>query len=265
MKFRVDDKAVYASTGGRDPKNGQAWLVFIHGAGQSHLTWSQQARAFAYDNYNVLALDLPGHGGSAGPALTSVGDMASWVVRVMDALRLEQVHLVNHSMGGLISLEIAARHGSRVKSVCFIATAMTIMVGAPLIEWSQSDPVRAFGFMTGLGHGAYGHVHDGSVPGVSLIGSGLDIMAQNDDDALHADLVSCLEYEGGADAAVQVQCPCVTIVADDDKMVAPRFGRSLHDALGQSELHILAKTGHMIPAERPREINQILREFLKTV
>ncbi len=69
MYIDVEGDKAYASTGGRDHVAGQPAVVFIHGAGQSHLTWPLQVRTFAYDGFNVLAPDLPGHGLSKSAAI----------------------------------------------------------------------------------------------------------------------------------------------------------------------------------------------------
>lgn len=261
MRFDVAGKQVFASTGGRKHQPQQPWIIFIHGAGQNHLTWSQQVRAFAYDGYNVVAPDLPGHGDTQGKALTSVEAMAEWIISVMDALEIDSAHIVNHSMGGLISLEIAAQHPVRVKSVVFIATAMTIAVGDILIQWAKNEPQKAIDMMTSLGHSSYGHHHDTSVPGTSLIGFGLQVMQQNQPDALPADLVSCVDYKNGVDAALKVACPAMCLLSSVDRMVKPAFGKKLCETLADCELHMFDDSGHMIPTERPREINKILRAF----
>jgi len=57
MKFQIDGTEVYASTGGKEHIDGQPYLIFMHGAGSSHLVWSQQSRSFAYGGYNVLSVD----------------------------------------------------------------------------------------------------------------------------------------------------------------------------------------------------------------
>ena len=64
---------------------GSAAVMFIHGAANDHSVWALQSRYFAYHGFNVLAVDLPGHGKSAGPALPSIEDMAAWAMRVLDA------------------------------------------------------------------------------------------------------------------------------------------------------------------------------------
>ena len=63
----------------------QPTVVFIHGAQNDHSVWALQTRYFAHHGFNVLAVDLPGHGRSAGPALASVEAMADWLLAVLDA------------------------------------------------------------------------------------------------------------------------------------------------------------------------------------
>ncbi len=89
MEFSVDDKSVFAATGGRPFDPALPSIVFVHGAAMDHTVWALQTRYFAHHGRNVLAIDLPGHGRSAGPALADMGAMADWVIRVLDALGVE--------------------------------------------------------------------------------------------------------------------------------------------------------------------------------
>ena len=84
MEFTVDDKAVFAATGGRPFDPALPSIVFVHGAALDHTVWALQTRYFAHHGRNVLAVDLPGHGRSAGPPFDAMADMADWVVRVLD-------------------------------------------------------------------------------------------------------------------------------------------------------------------------------------
>ena len=66
MRFSVDGKPAFAATGGRPFDPALPALVFLHGAGMDHTVWTLQTRYFAHHGWSVLALDLPGHGGSEG-------------------------------------------------------------------------------------------------------------------------------------------------------------------------------------------------------
>jgi pimeloyl-ACP methyl ester carboxylesterase len=61
MKHQLFDTNIHIATGGRPFNNDGETLVFIHGSGQSHLTWILQSRYFAYRGYQILAPDFPGH------------------------------------------------------------------------------------------------------------------------------------------------------------------------------------------------------------
>ena len=99
MKFDVNGHTAFASTGGRVHLPGNPNLVFVHGSGQSRLTWTQQSRKAAYRGYNVLALDLPGHGHSTGEALATIEAQADWIINAMDAVGFETATVIGHSQG----------------------------------------------------------------------------------------------------------------------------------------------------------------------
>jgi len=261
MRIEIDGNQVFASTGGRDPKAGQQWIIFVHGAGGSHVVWSQQVRSFAYNGYNVLALDLPGHGSSGGEPLKSAQAISEWLISVMDFLNIEDTHLVNHSMGGLVCLELAANHPKRVKSVVFIAAAMEIPVNDALIEVSKSDPPKAYKMMHSGFFGRYGQMHDSSVPGGSLLGSSFRVMYHNPEQTLNTDLIACASYNGGGVAASKIKCPALCLLAGDDAMVRMKSGVKLAEALADCKLHVFEGAGHTLMAEVPREINLQLRCF----
>src|SRR5476649_1403735 len=114
MLLNVEGLDAYSYTGGKPFDAALPTVVFIHGAQNDHSVWILQSRYFAHHGYGVLAVDIPGHGRSEGPALASVGALADWVAAVQDAAGVKQVAIVGHSMGSLIALECAARRPDRV-------------------------------------------------------------------------------------------------------------------------------------------------------
>src|SRR5271170_7431625 len=123
MRLEVDGLEVFAGDGGKAHEPGRPLLVFVHGAGMDHTVWALQSRWFAHHGFNVLAVDLPGHGGSKGPALTSIGAMADWTALLIAAAGAERAALVGHSMGALVALETAARHPDRVARMALLGAA----------------------------------------------------------------------------------------------------------------------------------------------
>lgn len=262
MKIRVDEDDIHLATGGREHLEGQPWLFFLHGAGNSHLTWVSQTRALAYDGYNVAAPDMPGHNLSAGKPIEGVSQQAGWVLRLMDNLGCKNAVFIGHSQGGLIALEIARQAPHRVDGIVFIGTAASIPVNPALIDMAESRQDKAIRAMIDWGHGTSAHMHDNSWPGASNIFLGVDVMRQNVSGALPIDLKSCAEYSDGLKIAAEITCPTACIFAAEDKMTPLKAGKALAAALPETRLHVIARSGHMIPVERPREVNAILREFL---
>src|SRR5262245_3629366 len=80
MRLEVNGRSVYTYTGTKPIVPGQRSVMFIHGAANDHSVWALQSRYFAYHSFNVLAVDLPGHGKSAGPVSSSVEEMAAWAL-----------------------------------------------------------------------------------------------------------------------------------------------------------------------------------------
>ncbi|MDQ0475360.1 alpha/beta fold hydrolase [Labrys wisconsinensis] len=92
-------------------------VVLVHGVGMQASVWEAQIAALAR-HYDVVALDMLGHGGSSlPPADAGLADYADQVLALMDGLGLRKAHLVGHSMGALVALEFALSHPSRLASV----------------------------------------------------------------------------------------------------------------------------------------------------
>ena len=67
----------------------------MHGSGLTHIVWSLHEQFYATQGYNVLSVDLPGHGTSEGPSLKSIEDMSSWVKSFMDVLKIKKIIIIN--------------------------------------------------------------------------------------------------------------------------------------------------------------------------
>ena len=105
MLLSVAGAQVYAYTGARRLIDERPAVVFVHGAANDHSVWAWQSRYFAHHGFNVLAVDLPGHGRSGGAALAAVEAIADWILALLDAADIEQAALVGHSLGALAALE----------------------------------------------------------------------------------------------------------------------------------------------------------------
>jgi pyruvate dehydrogenase E2 component (dihydrolipoamide acetyltransferase) len=106
----------------RGPEQGVP-VLFLHGFGGDLNNWLFNLDAVA-EAAPVIALDLPAHGQST-PKLpgSTLKDLSNFVVRFLDALNVERVHAVGHSMGGAIAARMALDHPSRVASLTLVNSA----------------------------------------------------------------------------------------------------------------------------------------------
>ena len=76
MIFEIDKKKVFISDAGQGIDKNKDTIVLLHGSGLSHVVWSLTEQYLSNQNYNVLAIDLPGHGNSEGKSLRSVEEIS---------------------------------------------------------------------------------------------------------------------------------------------------------------------------------------------
>jgi len=265
MKLNVQGQETFVSTGGRavfDP--GGDVLLFIHGSGQSHLSWMLQGRFFANRGWQVLAPDLPGHGLSGGEPLKSIAEMADWCAELLSAAGVERATVIGHSQGGLVALEMVHRHPQIVSKLALVACALAIPVNPALLELAKNSEHKAIKAMIDWSHAAIGHFHDHTMPGQSHVNFGVRLMANNVPGALYADLQACAHYRGGKAAAQAVSCPVLCILAGHDRMTPIKFGRLMAAALPRADVREIPESGHMLASEQPLLTNLALREFFST-
>lgn len=97
-------------------------LLVLHGLYGQHGNWAAHARALA-DDFTVYALDARNHGQSPHADSMTLAEMAQDVSDTMDALDLQQAHLLGHSMGGKIAMLLALQQPQRVQSLLVVDIA----------------------------------------------------------------------------------------------------------------------------------------------
>jgi len=261
MRFAADGREVYAYTGSREAVPAQRTLVFVHGAANDHSVWSLQSRYFAYHGWNVLALDLPGHGRSAGPALASVEEIAEWIAAATAAAGAARYGLVGHSMGALAALEHAARYHDRVERLMLLGAAVPMVVSDALLDAAARDEAKAYELITGWSHSPAHQLGGNRLPGVWLPAQTLRLMERTAPGVLHTDLAACRAYAGGLEAAAKVRCPSLLVRAERDLMAPPRGLAPLEQAL-RGCVSGIGGVGHAMMSEAPDEVLDALRTFL---
>lgn len=262
MELKVDGKIVFAATGGRPFDADQPTVIFLHGAGGDHTVWQLQTRYFAYHGNNVLALDLPGHGRSAGPALTAVGDLADWVGRLMDAAGVETAALVGHSLGGLTALEAAGRRPDRVRALALLGIAERMGVHPELLAAADKGEHLAYDLITTWGYDRRAQIGGHRVPGLWMSGGSLRLLERGVAGSLAHDLAACNVYDGALDAAGKVTCPVLLVMGDGDRMAPPRGVGPLVETIADARTSTIEDCGHMMMIEKPDQTLDALRQVI---
>ena len=262
MNLQVDGRPAFAYTAAHDIDAGKRSIVFVHGAGLDHSWWGLQSRYFGYHGCNVLALDLPAHGRSAGPALTGIGEMADWVKKVLDATKIKSAVLVGHSMGSLVSLEFAAKYPEAAEKIALIGVAYPMKVSDAFLDAARRNDQAAYDMETIWGHAAQVPLAGNPSPGMWMYGDTLARLARLAPGVLHTDLAACNAYSGGMDAAAKVKCPALIIVGARDVMTPPRAAQALAGAIAGSKTVTIGPSGHSLMAEAPDATLDALIGFL---
>ena len=220
--------------------------------------WQLQTRYLAHHGLRAVAADLPGHGRSGGEPLPSIADMAGWVVRFTDAAALTPVHVVGHSMGTFVALELASRHAANVASVTLCATATGMPVHPELLGAAEHDLPRAAALMAAWGHARPAHTSANPTPGLWMIGGAMALVENGRPGVLATDFRACMAYERAEAAAAEVSCPATVVIGLGDKMTPPTSGRALAAALPSATVIELADTGHQMMTENPTEVKRAI-------
>jgi len=256
MNFDLDGRTAYAYTGGKALDPALPGVVFVHGALHDHSVWILQSRYLAHHGRAVLAVDLPGHGRSAGPAL-GVEDAGRWLADLVAASGVQRTALVGHSMGSLIALEAAARLGERATQLVMCGTAYPMKVSNTLLEMSQRDTLRAIDLVNTLEHSTRAAKPSCPGPGFSIHGGNRALMRRMQrgyaqGNLFHFDFAACDAYCGLEKAAGALRCPTTLVLGERDQMTPPKATGALQQALKPEVVTL--PVGHNVMAEAPDDV-----------
>jgi pimeloyl-ACP methyl ester carboxylesterase len=255
--FELENKSVHASDAGQELDHKKEIIIFLHGSGLSHIVWSLVEQFFSNKNFNVLSIDLPGHGNSEGPCLKTIEEIADWLEKVFVKLKLEKVILIGHSQGCLEMLEYSNKYKNRLKKLVFIGGSYKMPVNQDLIDLAKNGDTDAVKLMMKWGYEGSKKFIGGN-PIKRIIQSPRDISQ-----ILGVDLVACNNYVNGSNAVKTIDCPTMFVFGALDKMVNIEVGKKFANLVGNSTTHIIDGCGHMIMIEKAFEMREKVLEFLQ--
>jgi pyruvate dehydrogenase E2 component (dihydrolipoamide acetyltransferase) len=242
------------------PAEGALPLVMIHGFGGDLLNWQLNQPELAAGR-TVFAVELPGHGGSSKtlPGDGSVASLAQAVRSLMAALKISRAHVVGHSLGGAIALQMALDEPGSIASVSLVCPAgLGPEINADYIE----------GFIRADRRKEMKATVEALFADPSLVSREMvdDLLKYKRIDGVLAALrrIADAAFGGGRQTTVltdrlgAVAAPVQVIWGAEDRIVPAAHAA----ALPEGRRHVLSGAGHMVHMERPAEVNRLIGEFV---
>ena len=228
----------------------------MHGSGLTHIVWSLHEQFYASQGFNILSVDLPGHGNSEGPSLKSIEEISDWVKSLMNVLDIKKIIIIGHSQGCLVGIDFASRYPNLINDLVLVAGSYKMPVNQDLIDYAEAGDEKVILLMMKWGYeGSKAFI--GGNPVKKIINSSREIR-----EVLAVDLNACNNYKSGKESLEKINCPTLCIFGDLDKMVPLEVGNKMASMIKNSEKKIINNCGHMIIFEKAFEMRKIVKEFL---
>ena len=255
MRIELENQNVFVSTGSGPIRREAQTITFIHGAGHDHSVWTMYARFFVRKGYNVIAVDLPGHGQTDGPSLGTISDMSNWIANILKLLNIRTTVLVGHSMGSLVAAQLANDRPLVCERIVMLGVSMPMPVSDVLMSAAAGGHHAAFDMANYWSHAKQSDSR--SNPGVWKFGLNNRLMERNGADTFYADLQACNSFSGLA----RLKVPSLIILGEFDQMTPFKSGVRVGETFG-SRIVKIGGAGHAVLTEQPNEVLDALWDFV---
>ncbi len=252
-QIRLGGNIVSYETACASPPAAQT-VVMLHGAGQSSKCWENQISTLAgCTRFPSLALDLPGHGGSAGEAIDSMEDCARFVEDFCEAAGITSPIFIGHSMGGRIAQLIALGSAVRPLACVLVATGTRIRVSRWSLKTVRND-YRNFcrtAAQNSFSPHTPAHIREGFFKN----------LLKTPKESVYKDLLACDDFDV-SEAIRRISVPTVIVAGSDDVLTPSKHTDFLHKSIKGSKLFVIEEAGHFMMMEKPDAFNKIMLDFL---
>ncbi|OIQ78000.1 lipase 3 precursor [mine drainage metagenome] len=262
MQCLIDGRAVHVACVAPQAASAAHVVVLVHGAGNDHRAWQPLLHGLGQAGLAVYAPDLPGHGASEGPLLRSVGEMAAWLLAMLDACGIDRCALAGHSMGSLVALHAAGLAPRRISHLALIGTAWPMRVAPALLDLARTQPDTALRNMVMWSY----RQRDGqplcpecaqrTYARMHAVQAGWPA-----GDLLATDLALCDAYAEAEAAAARIDVPVALILGEHDRMTPVKAAQRLRAAWPQASVTLL-DSGHELMEEATEGVRLALLELL---
>lgn len=251
------------------PADAAETIVFIHGLGGSQSTWASVLGDFA-DAFRVVAVDLPGHGGSDKPSPDamdySIAGLAGVLGELIEKLDLAPSVLVGHSLGGAVSLQLALDRPKLVRAIALVNSAgLGSEFSGELLDRIEAEPSR---------DEARRLLELFFENPRFILDRGVDDMfaarvAPGADEAIKAIAVDAFTREGQkvvfVDRLGDVESPVLIVWGERDRVVPARHALAAAQAMPGSWLEVLEGVGHVPQVEAAPAFAAIVNRWISSL
>jgi pimeloyl-ACP methyl ester carboxylesterase len=232
-------------------------IVMVHGAGSNGHAWHKQI-AHLGNAHSPVAFDFPGHGRSSSiEGLKSVREYADFVAMLMDALQIKSAVIAGHSFGGAIVMDFAVRYPKRVEGLMLVATGAKFNVPADALESYRAVM---------MGRAPQAFTTDGYSPrtikeNFDIVREGWMEQIKTDPRVRYTDLLAVEQTDLRADIE-KISTPTMILAGVDDPITTAADAEGVGSKIKGAKIEVIADGGHMLPFERPAEVNAAFDNFL---
>jgi 3-oxoadipate enol-lactonase len=237
-------------------------VVLTGSLGTRRSMWDPQAQALAR-RFRVVSCDLRGHGDSpVPPGPYSIPELGGDLVALLDRLEIERAHLCGLSIGGMISLWVAAHAPERVERLIVCCTTARFGAQATEAYRERAQTVRALG----LESLADGVIARWFTP--EFAAACPDVVAR-----MRAELAAtpaegyaaCCEALAGLDLTPDlagITAPTLVLAGERDQATPPEHGEAIAAAVTDGRFAVLADAAHLASVQRPETVTECFERFL---
>ena len=231
-------------------------LIFLHGT-DGLAEWPAILDTLA-ERFDVIAPDHPGFGGSEVPGwIDDVSDVAYLYLDAIEQLGLSGLHLVGHSLGGWIALEMAVRSTQRLRSLTLISSAGIHVKGVPKADIFMIDPEEQARL-------AYADPKAGEAAAERAAAD------KYQDQAILNRIASARFgwqprfFNPRLERWLhRVNVPTHVIWGDRDRIIPPAYAEAFRRLIPQSRLTMIADAGHLPQVEQHAAVVAAMQGFLR--
>ena len=231
-------------------------VVLIHGAGGTYLNWPSKVRRLP--GYRTFAIDLPGHGKSAGRGLQSIAAYAEAVLTWLDAIDLHRAVFIGHSMGGAIVQTLALHAEDHVMGLGLVGTGARLRVHPEILQNTVSENT----YRTAVDTIVEWAFSPQTPP--NLVDLASQRMVKTRPSVLHGDFIASDTFDI-MDQITGISQPTQVICGADDQLTPVRNSQFLADKIPDAKLEVIPDAGHMVMLEKPQQVADTLIPFLDEI